>query len=488
MHNLPFENNRRKAKEILEIVHSDLNGPHKTTGNCGEKYFLSFIDDYSKLAKVYCIKSKDQVYDCFVKYVNEVENLTEKRIKKLRCDNGKEYLNSNVYRFAREKGISIDVCPPYTHELNGTAERYNRSIMDMARCLLAEAKVNRCFWPEVVKAAAYLKNRSLANTVERKTPYEIFFNTRPCVKNLRIYGSRIFVRVPEERRKSKWDKKAELGVLLGYTEVGYRILLNNKIIVARHVDIVEEHVKCIGFKSNGMKENESENSQEDKLEETEYEKIKFKEDTKTQGSKSEEDTKEKPEKFEDLSLRRSKREKKTPARFNDDYVYQFVYVNYCNAAVPDTFEEAIASEEAENWKAAMKSEMDNLEKNKTWKLMDLPENKNALDVKWVYTKKSNGTFKVRLVVKGFQQEEVTDNTYSPVFRMQTLKLLLSYCCQNSLIIEQMDVETAFLNGNVVSEVYVKQPLGYDNGSNKGRFPARTQCNTVNHSILLVCQY
>jgi len=100
--------------------------------------------------------------------------------------------------------------------------------------------------------------------------------------------------------------------------------------------------------------------------------------------------------------------------------------------------------------------MDNLEKNKTWKLVELQENKNALDVKWVYTKKSNGTFKARLEVKRFQQEEVIDNTYLPVFKMQTLKLLLSYCCQNSLIIEQIDVETAFLNGKVVSEVYVKQ--------------------------------
>jgi len=57
MHN--FKNNRRRAKEILEMIHSDLNRPHTTTGNCGEKYFLSFIDDYNKLAKVYCIKSKD---------------------------------------------------------------------------------------------------------------------------------------------------------------------------------------------------------------------------------------------------------------------------------------------------------------------------------------------------------------------------------------------------------------------------------------------
>ncbi|KOC60753.1 Copia protein, partial [Habropoda laboriosa] len=72
---------------------------------------------------------------------------------------------------------------PYVHELNGTPERFNRSIMDMARCLLSEAKVNRRFWPECIKAAAYIKNRTLANTVIRKTPYEIFFNERPSVKN-----------------------------------------------------------------------------------------------------------------------------------------------------------------------------------------------------------------------------------------------------------------------------------------------------------------
>lgn len=114
-------------------------------------------------------------------------------------------------------------CHPYVHELNGVAERYNRSIMDMSRCLLAEAEVNRSYWPEIVKAATYLKNRSLANTKEQKTPYEIFFNKKPDAKYLKIYGSKVFVRIPEQNRKSKWDDKAALGTLLGYTETGYRV-------------------------------------------------------------------------------------------------------------------------------------------------------------------------------------------------------------------------------------------------------------------------
>lgn len=74
----------------FHIVHTDLNGPHRTTGYTGEKYFLSFIDDYSKLGKVYCIQSKGQVIDCFKEYVNGMQNLTGKIIKEIRCDNGKE--------------------------------------------------------------------------------------------------------------------------------------------------------------------------------------------------------------------------------------------------------------------------------------------------------------------------------------------------------------------------------------------------------------
>ncbi|GBP53881.1 hypothetical protein EVAR_96788_1 [Eumeta japonica] len=62
-----------------------------------------------------------------------------------------------------------------------------------------------------------------------------------------MYGSRVFVRIPEERRKSKWDKKAETGILLGYTDTGYRVLINNRVIVVRHCDIVEEDVTIVNY-------------------------------------------------------------------------------------------------------------------------------------------------------------------------------------------------------------------------------------------------
>lgn len=114
----------------------------------------------------------------------------------------------------------------------------------------------------------------------------------------------------------------------------------------------------------------------------------------------------------------------------------------------------------------MDSEIESLNKNKTWKLIDRPNDKKVIDLKWLFKKKDENLFKARVVARGFQQKERLENVYSPVVKMQSLKILLSYCCQNNFYIEQMDVETAFLNGKIISEVYVNQPEGYEKGNNK----------------------
>jgi Reverse transcriptase (RNA-dependent DNA polymerase). len=111
--------------------------------------------------------------------------------------------------------------------------------------------------------------------------------------------------------------------------------------------------------------------------------------------------------------------------------------------------------------------MDSLVKNQTWTLVNKPpKDKKVLDVKWVYKRKGESEYKARLVVRGFQQIDCIDDNCSPVAKMPTLKLLLSFSCQNSLAIHHMDVEAAFLNGRVLSEVYVNQPMGNESGTDK----------------------
>lgn len=130
--------------------------------------------------------------------------MINKKIKKFRCDNGKEYLNGKIFNLTSEKRLEVEPCPPYVHQLNEVAEKFNRALMNIARCLLYEAGVSKIYWPEVVRTACYLKNRVYSSsTFENRTPFEIFFNKKPDLSNLKLYGSRVFLRVPEEIRESK---------------------------------------------------------------------------------------------------------------------------------------------------------------------------------------------------------------------------------------------------------------------------------------------
>ena len=83
-----------------------------------------------------------------IEFVNLVENKFNKKVEKLQCDNGKDYLNREIFEFIKSKGIELLSCPPCVHELKGVAERYNRSAMDIGRCLMREAKIHRRYWPE----------------------------------------------------------------------------------------------------------------------------------------------------------------------------------------------------------------------------------------------------------------------------------------------------------------------------------------------------
>jgi hypothetical protein len=134
-------------------------------------------------------------------------------------------------------------------------------------------------------------------------------------------------------------------------------------------------------------------------------------------------------------------------------------------ADPTTYEEAAKKEE---WCKAMQEELMAIEKNKTWQLVKLPEGKNVIGVKWVFRTKfgADGSvqkFKARLVAKGYAQEYGIDyeETFSPVARFETVRLLLALAAQLKRSVYQFDVKSAFLNGELLEEVYVEQPKGFE---------------------------
>ena len=176
-------------------------------------------------------------------------------------------------------------------------------------------------------------------------------------------------------------------------------------------------------------------------------------------------------------LRRSKRIKKVKD-FGPDFIMFFVEgkgENICNKipycynteSDPITFEEAVKSQDSAFWKKAINDEMDSIMGNQTWILVDLPPGSKPIGCKWIFKKKMKvdgiiDRFKARLVAKGFTQRQGIDyfDTYAPVARIATIRLLISLTSIYNLVVHQMDVKTAFLNGELEEEVYMEQPEGF----------------------------
>lgn len=130
---LPFKHTGTRASKPLEVIHSDLCGPMENTSYGGMKYFISFIDDYSRMVFIYFMKDKLNVLEVFKEFKSKVEKQLNDKIKAIRTDNGKEYCNSNFENYLIKCGIIHQTSTPYTPQQNGLAERMNRTLVEKAR-------------------------------------------------------------------------------------------------------------------------------------------------------------------------------------------------------------------------------------------------------------------------------------------------------------------------------------------------------------------
>ena len=131
-------------------------------------------------------------------------------------------------------------------------------------------------------------------------------------------------------------------------------------------------------------------------------------------------------------------------------------------AEPQTYNEAIHSSESTLWKDAIKSEIDSIMQNHTWELVDLPSRIKPLNSKWIFKQKmkADGTidkYKARLVIKDYKQKEGLDyfDTFSPVSRITSIRMILAIAALQNLEVHQMDVKTVFLNGDLDEEIYME---------------------------------
>ncbi|GAU24164.1 hypothetical protein TSUD_83990 [Trifolium subterraneum] len=283
-------------------------------------------------------------------------------------------------KLCESEGIVHEVIPPYTPQHNGSAERRNRTIMNMVRCMLKGKHLPKELWGEAVATATYILNLCPTKRLNGITPEECWSKNKPSVKHLRVFGSIAYKHVPDQLRR-KLDDKATTMILVGYHSTGgYKLYdpVNKNVVIVPETD-----------------------------------------------------------------MRRSTRTRALPARLQECELNKdnevtndgdLVHLAFMAESEPI---DVISALKSEKWRCAMKEELDSIESNQTWELVDLHQNKRAIDVKWIYKLKMNSKgevtrHKARLVARGFLQKEGID--YG---------------------------ESAFLNGPIEEEVFVTQPPGYE---------------------------
>ncbi|GAU29902.1 hypothetical protein TSUD_379930 [Trifolium subterraneum] len=415
-----------RAKLKLELVHSDICGPLNPISNGGNRYFITFTDDFSRKTWIYFLKEKSSALDTFKMFKLMVEKESGCAIQNLRTDRGGEFLSTAFNDFCSNQGIKRQLTTAYTPQQNGVSERNNRTLLNMVRSMIAGRGVPKVFWPEAVKWATHIMNRSPTLSVKDITPEETWSGIKPSVHHFRVFGCIAFAHVLDKQR-TKLDDKNIKCVHLGVSDESkaYKLYdpIKKKIIISRDVIFEENH--SWDWNSEGKKRSDKQDSDDDiEIETT---------------SEEEEST----ENLQNLAV-------------------------YTTNNDPKSFGEA---EKLDVWRKAMDQEMEAIENNMTWELTTLPDRANTIGVKWVYKTKYNEKgeiekHKARLVAKGYSQKHgiYYDEVFAPVARWDTIRAILALAAKENWKVFQLDVKSAFLHGELTRDIYVEQPPGYQKGN------------------------
>ncbi|KAL6313697.1 hypothetical protein AAG906_010115 [Vitis piasezkii] len=373
-----------------------------------------------------------------------------------------------------------------TPSQNGVAERKNRHLLETARALLFQMKVPKQFWADAISTACFLINRMPSTVLNDQIPYSILFPKNTCyVRDVRP-------------SVTKLDPKALKCVFLGYSRLqkGYRCFSPdlNKYVVSTDV-VFSEDTPFYSSPSNSESE-EGENwliyqetipsTPTDSSEQPhavvdllpapakppivqEYSRHQETKDTCPAPTSSLSD----PPSDLDLpiGLRKGKRQCKSVYSIANFVSYDHLspsssafVASLDSVSIPKTVKEALNHP---GWYNAMLEEIQALEVNHTWNLVDLPIGKNVVGCKWVFAIKVNpngsvARLKARLVAKGYAQTYGVDysDTFSPVARLASIRLIISIAASQHWPLHQLDIKNAFLHGDLQEEVYMEQPPGF----------------------------
>ncbi|GJY66076.1 retrovirus-related pol polyprotein from transposon TNT 1-94 [Tanacetum coccineum] len=210
--------------EVLHTLHMDLCGPLRVQSINGKKYILVIVDDYSRFTWVKFLRSKDETPVFVINLLKQLQVGLNKTVWFVRTDNGTEFVNKILTDYYESVGITHEKTVPRTPQQNGIVERRNRTLVEAARTMLIFSKAPLFLWAEAVATACYTQNRSLIHTLHNKTPYELVHDKKPDLSFLRIFGALCYP-TNDSEDLGKLKAKADIGFFVGYApnRKGYKI-------------------------------------------------------------------------------------------------------------------------------------------------------------------------------------------------------------------------------------------------------------------------
>ncbi|CAK9821285.1 Retrovirus-related Pol polyprotein from transposon TNT 1-94 [Anthophora retusa] len=507
--------NAKLTKGPLDLIHIDLCGPMPIRSLSGSRYMFVLIDDYSRYICVYFLRTKDETFNRFKEFMNRYENKFDRRILAVRSDNGREFVNSDFQTLFREKGIRHERTVPYNPESNGIAERANRTLLDKARTMLIDSSLPGSFWAEAVATAAYLRNRCPVKGAT-VTPIEMWEGKKPTVSHVKVFGCTAYYYIPKNYR-SKFEPISTKGIFIGYSNDSraYRIYntktgkihaarsvkfnenvmgsslvktdveqedLNNIIYTGKRNKTIEEDYTVIDnedqeeeqINRNNQEEQVSDRIEDEEIE-PEIQEIEEDRESRKCGRKlgrSNQDVREEHRKQLIERERRLREEGVKRSRRLQEKEEQTNFINIQDIELPNNHTEAIKSKDSENWEKAMAKEITTMNQLGVWKLVQRQEGIKTIKSRWVYSKKQTPggdiKYKARLVAVGCNQKLGInyEESFAPVIRLETARIMLSLAAIYKMKIKQFDVKSAYLYGDLKEKVYMEQPPGFARENNK----------------------
>ena len=483
-------NNR--ATSPFDLVHTDVWGPCRTASTLGFQYFVTFIDDYSRCTWLFLMKTRAELFSIFQKFYAEILTQFNISIRVLRSDNAREYFSAPFTLFMSQHGILHQSSCAHTPQQNGVAERKNRHLIETARTLLLHSHVPFRFWGDAVLTACYLINRMPSSVLHAQIPHSLLFPDQPLYfLPPRVFGCTCFVHILTPGQ-DKLSAKATKCIFLGYSRLqkGYRCYSpqTHRYFLSADVTFFEDS-SFFFSSSESLPVTEVlplpiiSSPRFDDLSsrplqvyhrrpravvpfpsaEAPVDSLPVPSASPTPALPVTDDL--------PIALRKGNRSTSNPHPIYNFLSYHRLSSTYSafvstisTVSLPKTTNEALSHP---GWRQAMVDEMAALHSTGTWDLVVLPVGKFPVGCRWVYTVKVGpdgqvDRLKARLVAKGYTQVYGSDygDTFSPVAKIASVRLLLSMAAMCSWPLFQLDIKNAFLHGDLAEEVYMEQPPGF----------------------------